>query len=62
MKSVKNFGKGIRAKDYDCVTFEGPNTRKHREEWIEQNPDVIIINTHIFIKDNTLYQVIEFIK
>ena len=62
MISVKNFGKGIRAKDYDCVTFEGPNIRELREEWIEQNPDVIIINTNVFVLDKKLYQLIEFIK
>jgi hypothetical protein len=62
MISITNLKKGIKGKDYCIKHFSGGSLVDDRDEWLEENPEIIIFNTHIFVNNGVLNHVIEYIK
>lgn len=63
MNSINNLKKGVRGKDYCVKQFKGSSLGDDRRKWLDENPEVIIFNTHIFVDSNGgVNHVIEYIK
>lgn len=62
MNSFKNIKYGIKAKHYGIKYFNGRSLTEKREEWIKNNPEVIIINSQILYAQDEWHQIIEYYK
>lgn len=62
MNSITDLKKGVKAKEYFIKHFSGSSLVDDRDEWLIENPNVIIFNTHIFVNNGTMNHVFEYIK
>lgn len=62
MNSVSSLKKGVKVKDYGIKQFKGSTLASDRNKWMEENPEIVIFNTHVFIDDGVVWHIIEYIK
>jgi len=63
MNKITNLKKGVKAKDYRIKQFNGFSLRDDRVKWLEENPEIIIFNTHIYIdSQGCINHIFEYIK
>lgn len=58
--------KVIKAKDYKTISFRtndktGETLYDRRNEWIVNNPEAIIFNTHVLVINDRLTHIIEYV-
>lgn len=62
MNKINNFKNGIKAKDYGVQYFGGETMSEDRQKWLNENPDRIIINSHIILDKGEWHHILEYIK
>jgi hypothetical protein len=62
MNSVKNLNKGIKCKNYGVKAFNGVSVNEKRRKWLDDNPEIIILNTHVLWDGNMFHHIFEYFK
>ena len=62
MNSIKNLNKGIKCKNYGVKSFSGNNLNELRSKWLDNNPELIILNTHIIWDGKMFHHIFEYFR
>lgn len=62
MNKIESLKKGVKGKEYNLQRFFGNELPDKRNEWIKNNPDIIIFNTHIIWDGKVFHHIFEYIK
>lgn len=62
MNSIKSLKNGVKAKNYGVKHFNSDELPHKRIEWMTNNPEVIIFNTHVIWDGKGWHHIFEYIK
>lgn len=62
MESISQRKNGLKGRDYRVKYFDGPKLAENREKFLNENPNIVIFNTHVLISNNSYVHIIEYSK